>query len=322
MVVSNVGAEGTPSSRMVLCKSADARGFTFFTNYDSRKARELAANPQVSLLFPWHPLGRQIRVDGSAELVDRAESEADLARAVNARAPAILADEAKRCGALLVHYSTDYVFDGAKDGPYVETDATAPLNVYGETKLEGERAVAASGCAHLILRTSWVYAPRGRNFLLTMLRLAQARDEIGVVDDQRGAPTSSGELARATLEIFAPAAAHARPLRNDQLAQIRKQMGQRRNYLDLEVADMTDPDSLLALPIEKVAERKRRMGRGLPGEAMRGAPQRQRNHFSASHNVAMVHTPSSSSSGPMAPQLAPRSMLARSALFVAVSGSA
>jgi len=144
--------------------------------------------------------------------VDRAESEADLARAVNARAPAILADEAKRCGALLVHYSTDYVFDGAKDGPYVETDATAPLNVYGETKLEGERAVAASGCAHLILRTSWVYAPRGRNFLLTMLRLAQARDEIGVVDDQRGAPTSSGELARATLEIFAPAAAHARPL--------------------------------------------------------------------------------------------------------------
>lgn len=134
--------------------------------------------------------------------VDRAESEPDLAHAVNARAPGILGAEAKRCGALLVHYSTDYVFDGTKRGPYVETDPTAPLGVYGASKLEGERAVAASGCAHVILRTSWVYAPRGRNFLLTMLRLAKERDEIRVVDDQHGAPTASCELARATVALF------------------------------------------------------------------------------------------------------------------------
>jgi dTDP-4-dehydrorhamnose reductase len=141
---------------------------------------------------------------GAYTAVDRAESEPGLARAVNARALEILAEEARRAGALLVHYSTDYVFDGTKAAPYVETDAPAPLNVYGETKLAGERAVAASGCDHLILRTSWVYAPRGRNFLLTMLRLAETRDELRVVDDQRGAPTPSVELARATLAILAP----------------------------------------------------------------------------------------------------------------------
>ncbi len=138
---------------------------------------------------------------GAYTAVDRAESEVDLARAVNARAPEVLAAEAKRAGALLVHYSTDYVFDGTKDSPYVEDDPTAPLGAYGATKLEGERAVAASGCDHLILRTSWVYAPRGRNFMLTMLRLAAEREELRVVDDQRGAPTPSRELARATLAI-------------------------------------------------------------------------------------------------------------------------
>jgi dTDP-4-dehydrorhamnose reductase len=151
--------------------------------------------------------------------VDRAESEADLAHAVNARAPGVIAEEARRSGALVVHYSTDYVFDGSKAGPYVEADATGPLSVYGETKLEGERAVAASGCAHVILRTSWVYAPRGRNFLLTMLRLAETRDEIRVVDDQRGAPTASLELARATAELFATAG-DARPLREADLEQV------------------------------------------------------------------------------------------------------
>jgi dTDP-4-dehydrorhamnose reductase len=151
--------------------------------------------------------------------VDRAESEADLAHAVNARAPGVIAEEARRSGALLVHYSTDYVFDGSKAGPYVEADATGPLSVYGETKLEGERAVAASGCAHVILRTSWVYAPRGRNFLLTMLRLAETRDEIRVVDDQRGAPTASLELARATAELFATAG-DARPLREADLERV------------------------------------------------------------------------------------------------------
>ena len=134
--------------------------------------------------------------------VDRAEAQMEAARAVNAEAPAVIAAEAKRAGALLVHYSTDYVFDGTSPRPYVEGDATHPLNVYGETKLAGERAIEASGAAHLILRTSWVYGPQGRNFLLTMLSLAATRPELRVVDDQRGAPTSSLALARATLEIL------------------------------------------------------------------------------------------------------------------------
>jgi len=134
--------------------------------------------------------------------VDRAESDEASARAVNAVAPGILAEEARRAGALLVHYSTDYVFDGTKRGAYVESDATGPLNVYGRTKLEGERAIAASGCAYAILRTSWVYGPQGGNFVRTMLRLAREREELRVVDDQRGAPTSSLQLARATIDIL------------------------------------------------------------------------------------------------------------------------
>lgn len=137
--------------------------------------------------------------------VDRAESEPALARAVNAVAPGVLAEEARRLGALLVHYSTDYVFDGAKPGAYTEEDATGPMGVYGRTKLEGERAVASVGGAHLVLRTTWVYGPRGRNFLRTMLDLAAKRDEIRVVDDQFGAPTSSLALARATLAVVGAA---------------------------------------------------------------------------------------------------------------------
>lgn len=138
--------------------------------------------------------------------VDKAESERDLAFAVNATAPRVLAEEAKRIGALLVHYSTDYVFDGEKAAPYVEEDATAPINVYGESKLAGERAIERSGCRHLTLRTSWVYGPRGRNFYLTMLRLAKERPELKVVDDQVGAPTSSLEIARATATLLAKGA--------------------------------------------------------------------------------------------------------------------
>ena len=137
--------------------------------------------------------------------VDRAESDEANARTVNAVAPGILAEEARRSAALLVHYSTDYVFDGTKQGAYVETDATNPLNAYGRTKLEGERAIAASGCAHVILRTSWVYGPQGGNFIRTMLRLALEREELRVVADQRGAPTSSLQLARATVEILGKA---------------------------------------------------------------------------------------------------------------------
>ncbi|HET9470759.1 MAG TPA: dTDP-4-dehydrorhamnose reductase [Usitatibacter sp.] len=138
---------------------------------------------------------------GAYTAVDRAEAEIDAARAVNARAPEVLAEEARRSGALLVHYSTDYVFDGTKEAPYVEDDSPAPVNAYGATKLEGERAVAASGCAHVILRTSWVYGPRGRNFMRTMLAAAKTRRELRVVDDQRGAPTTSLALARATLAM-------------------------------------------------------------------------------------------------------------------------
>jgi dTDP-4-dehydrorhamnose reductase len=130
--------------------------------------------------------------------VDKAESDPGLALAINANAPGILAEEAKRLRAVLVHYSTDYVFDGTGRTPYIETDPTGPLNEYGRSKLAGERAIAASGCKHLVLRTSWVYGPRGRNFLLTMLALAATREELRIVADQRGAPTTSIFLADAT----------------------------------------------------------------------------------------------------------------------------
>lgn len=135
--------------------------------------------------------------------VDRAESEPELASAINGVAPGVLAEEAKRLDALLVHYSTDYVFDGTKAGPYTEEDVPNPLSVYGRSKLEGERAVRASGCRHLILRTSWVYASRGHNFLLTMLRLGAERPELRVVGDQRGAPTWARDIADATVRLLA-----------------------------------------------------------------------------------------------------------------------
>ncbi|HET9062601.1 MAG TPA: dTDP-4-dehydrorhamnose reductase [Candidatus Binatia bacterium] len=136
--------------------------------------------------------------------VDRAESEPELARMINTIAPGVLAEEAQRLDAILVHYSTDYVFDGTKSEPYVEADATNPLNVYGRTKLEGERAIGASGCRHLTLRTSWVYGARGSNFLLTMLRLArEPRAVLRIVDDQIGAPTWSREIAQATAALLA-----------------------------------------------------------------------------------------------------------------------
>jgi dTDP-4-dehydrorhamnose reductase len=133
--------------------------------------------------------------------VDRAESEPDVAMAVNAQAPAILAEEAQRTGALLVHYSTDYIFDGSKPSPWVETDQPNPLNVYGATKLAGEEAIQQVGGKYLIFRTSWVFGPHGQNFLLTMLRLGRERDSLNIVDDQIGAPTTSIELANATRSI-------------------------------------------------------------------------------------------------------------------------
>jgi dTDP-4-dehydrorhamnose reductase len=133
--------------------------------------------------------------------VDKAESEPDLAMAINGRAPGVLAEEAKRAGALLVHYSTDYVFDGSKNGAWVEDDTTNPLSVYGATKLAGEQAIQNAGGKFLIFRTSWVYAPEGKNFVLTMLRLGRERETLNVVDDQVGAPTTAAELARATHAI-------------------------------------------------------------------------------------------------------------------------
>lgn len=139
---------------------------------------------------------------GAYTAVDRAESERELAHQVNGIAPAVLAAEACELGAVLIHFSTDYVFDGTKASPYVEADPPNPVNAYGATKLEGERAIAASGCAHAILRTSWVYGPHGKNFMLTMLKLAQTREELRVVDDQRGAPTSSAQLARLTRQLL------------------------------------------------------------------------------------------------------------------------
>jgi dTDP-4-dehydrorhamnose reductase len=130
--------------------------------------------------------------------VDKAESETGRARTINALAPGVLAQEAQRANAWLVHYSTDYVFDGNGEKPWLESDATAPLNVYGATKLEGEQLIARSGCRHLIFRTSWVYGARGGNFAKTMLRLACERDSLSVIDDQVGAPTGADLLADIT----------------------------------------------------------------------------------------------------------------------------
>jgi dTDP-4-dehydrorhamnose reductase len=130
--------------------------------------------------------------------VDKAESEPELAHLINAQAPGVLAEEAARLGALLVHYSTDYVFDGSGERPWQETDATGPLSVYGRSKLDGERAIAATGCRHLTFRTSWVYGARGGNFAKTMLRLAAERERLTVIDDQFGAPSSAELLADIT----------------------------------------------------------------------------------------------------------------------------
>jgi dTDP-4-dehydrorhamnose reductase len=140
---------------------------------------------------------------GAYTAVDKAESAPEPAFALNATGPAVIAEEAKKLGAVLVHYSSDYVYDGSKQGAWVETDATGPLNVYGQSKLAGDEAIAASGCEHVILRTSWVYGARGSNFLLTMLRLAKDRPELRIVDDQHGGPTSAECIAQATADIVA-----------------------------------------------------------------------------------------------------------------------
>ncbi|MGH9493522.1 MAG: dTDP-4-dehydrorhamnose reductase [Candidatus Sulfotelmatobacter sp.] len=145
----------------------------------------------------------QIIVNAAAYTpVDLAEKEEPLARAINTDAPGVMAEEARKIGAVLVHYSTDYVFDGAKTTPYEETDPTNPLNAYGRTKLGGEDAIRHTNIPYLILRTQWVYGNRGKNFLLTILRLAAEREELLVVSDQFGAPTWSREIASATTKVL------------------------------------------------------------------------------------------------------------------------
>lgn len=135
--------------------------------------------------------------------VDKAEAEPGLAMQVNGIAPGIMAEEARRADALLVHYSTDYVFDGTRDGPYAEDDRPNPLSAYGRTKLAGEESIRAAGAAHLIFRTSWVYAARGHNFVRTMLRLGRERHELRIVNDQTGAPTWARSIADMTARVLA-----------------------------------------------------------------------------------------------------------------------
>ncbi|MGH8609166.1 MAG: dTDP-4-dehydrorhamnose reductase [Gammaproteobacteria bacterium] len=152
---------------------------------------------------------------GAYTAVDKAESEPELAMKINGVAPEIMAEEAKKLRACVVHYSTDYVFDGTKLAPYDEDDRTNPISVYGKSKLAGEQAIRGSGCRHLIFRTSWVYGARGRNFLLTMLRLARERDGLRIVDDQIGAPTWSRLIAVATALVLAKLLAPPRDWRKE-----------------------------------------------------------------------------------------------------------
>ncbi len=167
-------------------------------DFDSHEHCGDFSNPQ-GVAETVRALRPQVIVNAAAHTaVDKAEGEPELARLLNATTPGVLAEEAARSGAWLIHYSTDYVFDGRGDKPWSEADTPAPLSVYGATKLEGEQLIEASGCKHLILRTSWVYAARGGNFAKTMLRLAQERERLTVIDDQWGAPTGADLLADVT----------------------------------------------------------------------------------------------------------------------------
>ena len=157
--------------------------------------------------------------------VDKAEEESELAFAVNARAPQVMAEEAAKAGVALVHYSTDYVFDGQKHAPYTEDDATAPINIYGASKLAGEQAIAESGAAHIIFRTSWVYAARGKNFFLTMLRLGSSQAEIKVVQDQIGAPTWSRSIAEVTAAVLKDCFRDRHFVRQKGIARIQERQG-------------------------------------------------------------------------------------------------
>ena len=165
---------------------------------------------------------RWIVNSGAYTAVDSAENEPELAYAVNAEAVKVIGQEAKAIGAGVIHFSTDYVFDGSATAPYRETDATGPLGVYGASKLAGETALAESGAGHAVFRTSWVYGARGKNFLLTILKLARERERLRVVADQHGAPTWSRDLARMTAEVIGQCEAKAR---GQQIATVLAEVG-------------------------------------------------------------------------------------------------
>lgn len=166
-----------------------------------RKEANLAHPDQLRELV--RDLAPDIIVNAAAyTAVDRAETERDLAMTINGNSPGVLAEEAKKNNALLIHYSTDYVFDGTSKVPYRESEKTSPVNSYGATKLAGEEAIQSVGCRHLIFRTTWVYSRTGNNFLKTMLRLGREREELSVVDDQFGAPTWSRMIAEATALVL------------------------------------------------------------------------------------------------------------------------
>ena len=181
-----------------LQRSLSVLGQVTALDFDSQAHCGDFANPE-GVRDTVRQLRPQVIVNAAAHTaVDKAESEPEFARLLNATTPGLVAEEAARLGAWLVHYSTDYVFDGSGTRPWVETDTPAPLSVYGATKLEGEQRIQQSGCQHLILRTSWVYAARGGNFAKTMLRLGQERERLTVIDDQWGAPTGGDLLADVT----------------------------------------------------------------------------------------------------------------------------
>jgi len=172
----------------------------------SRSATDETLRCDLSELAAVEDLLRRERPDlvvnaAAYTAVDQAESDTDVAMKINATLPGVIGAVAGEWGGAVIHYSTDYVFDGTAQHPYTEDDATAPLGVYGRSKLAGEQALAATGVDHLVLRTAWVYSTRGRNFLTTMLRLGAEREQLSVVDDQRGTPTSAGFLAKATAQI-------------------------------------------------------------------------------------------------------------------------
>jgi dTDP-4-dehydrorhamnose reductase len=170
--------------------TALARAELDFTDAEAIRSAIRAATPEIVINA------------AAYTAVDKAESEPEQARLVNAVAPGVIAEELARITGWLIHYSTDYVFDGSGTEPWLETDATGPLGVYGQTKLDGELAIAATGCKHIVLRTSWVYAAEGRNFLHTMLRLGREREQLKVVADQIGAPTTAETLTEATEAVL------------------------------------------------------------------------------------------------------------------------